>query len=162
MPLSFEEKSRRDSSAEKDAPDKLIVAMNCSIVYCFEGHFAPCACAVEAAVEAATSATTKAASGRVAARALGMRAPPFWKECILSKAVPAHAMPGLDRPFRRVDIERPRLEAGRRQRTHLLDDRCRRRRAVHEAQVGHVGRVVAAVERTAGRLVQSEQRCARL
>ncbi len=38
MPVLFEEKSKRDSSAENDAPWMAVVSRNCSIVYCLAGR----------------------------------------------------------------------------------------------------------------------------
>src|SRR5262245_25636706 len=37
MPVSLDENSTRSSSAEKEAPVRLVVPMNCSMVYCFTG-----------------------------------------------------------------------------------------------------------------------------
>ncbi len=49
MPVSFEEKRIFDSSAENEAPRILVLAMNCSIAYCFEGRGGPGAAASAAA-----------------------------------------------------------------------------------------------------------------
>src|SRR6185436_9455071 len=65
MPVLFEEKSTRDSSAEKEPPLIEVVSRNCSIEYCFAGRREASRAPVDGRVWAAAATADARMSGAI-------------------------------------------------------------------------------------------------